>query len=456
MRLKTSDGHHGAMQLTMKYADDGIRNEKRRHASPGKELRKGSSHQAPCEQDAGQTRYAFGLRKVETAKKQGSQAASQNRSLQHSEVMPGRREHKTEAQERQGSQRNAIVDESKARKSAPGAGTNHTQRSEVLSVLKVSSPSSSIQAELPHRGKEGRFSMLHPRYRWLDEVERSLDERTIIPGLPDKNELDFLYENLQRSTNGKGNKPTSSTQVLQQHRECVVCGDARGTRDFPTKPPTAACEHQPHTCSDCLARWISSEVDTKATEGIKCSECPQVLTYNDILRAASPATFARFDKLTIRAAVGSLPNFAWCLSPYCDAGQENVPNANFMECRACGYRQCLSHRMPWHEDETCELYDYRVSGQQARDEEQRRYSQQRRREQEKRDEERKTEAMLDSVSKTCPNPRGCGWRIQKISGCDHMTCGRCRWEFCWLCLASQIEINRAGNSAHRGSCPHYR
>lgn len=316
---------------------------------------------------------------------------------------------------------------------------------------------------------------------WLDEAEHLFDSWRSMPTTAGQHEEDERHEREDAATN----QSSLRTEAVQRPRDCNVCGDVKTPLDFPAKPPTDACEHRPQTCSDCLASWISSEVDTKGTEGITCSECPQVLTYNDVHRAASPTTFEVFDRRTIRAAVGALPNFAWCLSSSCEAGQETVPDANFMECLACGYRQCLSHRIPWHEEETCERYEYRISGQQARDEEwerreqelrkrqaeeqrrndeQRRQEEQRRRQEEeqrrrqeqKRNEERMTESMLDSVSKKCPNPRGCGWRIQKTSGCDHMTCRRCRWEFCWLCLASQSEINRVGNSAHRRSCSHYR
>jgi hypothetical protein len=33
-------------------------------------------------------------------------------------------------------------------------------------------------------------------------------------------------------------------------------------------------------------------------------------------------------------------------------------------------------------------------------------------------------------TQTCPR---CEWTIQKDGGCQHMTCSRCAFEFCWLC-----------------------
>ncbi len=43
-------------------------------------------------------------------------------------------------------------------------------------------------------------------------------------------------------------------------------------------------------------------------------------------------------------------------------------------------------------------------------------------------------------------------RIQKTDGCEHMTCKKCKHEFCWLCLCSHSEIKRVGNTAHKEDC----
>lgn len=66
-----------------------------------------------------------------------------------------------------------------------------------------------------------------------------------------------------------------------------------------------------------------------------------------------------------------------------------------MECAGCKYQQCLKHKMPWHQGETCEVYEQRV-----------RFVD---------ESEEATKAMIDGVSQLCPG-EGCGWRIQKIDG----------------------------------------
>ena len=216
-------------------------------------------------------------------------------------------------------------------------------------------------------------------------------------------------------------------------RDCCVCGDSQDKDKFPEKAPAVGCEHPPNTCNECLEAWMASEFETKGCDGIKCPECPQTLEYQEVQEAASQETFAAYDKLTIRNALGSLDEFAWCLKPECGSGQLNIDNNDFMDCVSCHYKQCLRHKVPWHNSETCEQYEYRVSGQKQRDE------------------AKKEEEMLNNLSKKCPGPN-CGWRIEKIDGCEHMTCKRCKHQFCWICLADHLEIKRIGNTAHNPSC----
>ena len=218
-----------------------------------------------------------------------------------------------------------------------------------------------------------------------------------------------------------------------RQKECCVCGDSKDLLDFHIESPSKGCEHPPNTCKECLQSWMASEFDTKGCDGIKCPECAQTLEYNEVQHAASAETFEAYDKFAFRMALGGLDEFAWCLAVGCGSGQMNMDNNHFMDCISCGYKQCLNHKVAWHAGETCEQYEYRTSGQKRRDE------------------EKKEEEMLNTLSKKCPGP-GCGWRIQKIDGCEHMTCKKCKFEFCWQCLASHAEIKRVGNTAHEATC----
>lgn len=128
---------------------------------------------------------------------------------------------------------------------------------------------------------------------------------------------------------------------------------------------------------------------------------------------ASSLHKARYDVLLTRDALSGDPNFRWCRAPGCQSGQvhESGHEGNIFRCAECGFRVCVIHDNTWHEGETCQEYDYRVSGAKEREE-------QRRKEQEE-----ASLKAINKISKKCPGA-GCGWNIQKHNGCDHMTC-RC-------------------------------
>ncbi|KAK5117972.1 hypothetical protein LTR62_004016 [Meristemomyces frigidus] len=204
--------------------------------------------------------------------------------------------------------------------------------------------------------------------------------------------------------------------IALSNRECNVCSDTKPSFNFPIKPPTANCDHPITTCTLCLETWLATEITTKGTTPIKCPSCPFILTYTDILRSASPAAFTAYDALTTRAALTCLEEFAWCLNPLCSNGQLNpAENKNYMSCAACGYQQCLLHRIPWHSGESCAAYSYRTSAEGRAAAEA----------------EKKSEVLMEKLSKRCPG-QGCGWRIEKVGGCEHMSCARCGAQFCWL------------------------
>jgi len=72
-----------------------------------------------------------------------------------------------------------------------------------------------------------------------------------------------------------------------------------------------------------------------------------------------------------------------------------------------------------------------------------------------------TGAVMDTVGlfnalnlKRCPRCRAPVEKLDEES-CDHMTCSRCRHEFCWSCLADRVAIYAHGNHFHRPRCRFY-
>ncbi|KAF2843330.1 hypothetical protein M501DRAFT_994228 [Patellaria atrata CBS 101060] len=108
----------------------------------------------------------------------------------------------------------------------------------------------------------------------------------------------------------------------------------------------------------------------------------------------------RYDRLVARALLAQDPNFIWCIAPGCGSGQlqemsSNDPSLQKFICISCNSEHCIKHRVKWHAGESCEQYEYRVSGKQRRDAE-----------------EAASTALMNTTSKQCPGKK-CGWRIEK-------------------------------------------
>ncbi|OCK77983.1 hypothetical protein K432DRAFT_302984 [Lepidopterella palustris CBS 459.81] len=223
-------------------------------------------------------------------------------------------------------------------------------------------------------------------------------------------------------------------------RDCAVCAKTVAIPEFPA---LMNCEHEPQVCADCFKDWIASELDSKGWKDMKCPEagCKVLLTHADVQEYAASEVYTKFDGLSAREALNDDPNFKWCRGPKCKSGQihENGVDGNIFRCVACGFRVCVVHEDTWHEGETCEEYDYRKSGKKEKDQ---------------KAQEAASVAVISQMTKKCPG-KNCTYNIEKNDGCDHMTCLKCRHEFCWLCLAPYGPIRKKGNGAHKTSCKYH-
>jgi len=88
-------------------------------------------------------------------------------------------------------------------------------------------------------------------------------------------------------------------------------------------------------------------------------------------------------------------------------GSEKQPH---LTCSKCAFELCFNCNRKWHGKLSCD----RVV-----------------------DDEFEKWAKTQDVKK-CPRCRSI---INKSEGCNHMTCGRCRYQFCWLCGAPYTEFH---------------
>ncbi|KAH7402632.1 hypothetical protein BKA66DRAFT_404730 [Pyrenochaeta sp. MPI-SDFR-AT-0127] len=229
-----------------------------------------------------------------------------------------------------------------------------------------------------------------------------------------------------------GRKRTRQTHQREK-KDCIICADTRSLHRFPNRPPTTQCQHDIDVCRRCLRTWIQSEFEVKIWDEINCPICPIRMQHEDMREFAPSAVFRRYDKLSTRAAFEAIPGFTWCITKGCKSGQEQPPGTAKFRCLACKKAHCVEHNVPWHKKETCKEYDYRTNKKL------------------KKAEEVASKKLILETTKKCP---GCKRNIERSYGCDHMTCSKCKHEFCWQCLAPYAQKFR-GRVIHRVGCDHF-
>ncbi|KAF2493621.1 hypothetical protein BU16DRAFT_513666 [Lophium mytilinum] len=222
-------------------------------------------------------------------------------------------------------------------------------------------------------------------------------------------------------------------------RDCALCGELHLTGDLPS---LTNCNHHPKVCRDCYCVWLESELNSKGWRQIKCPEvgCKEFLNHAEMQQYASPEVFARFDALSILDSVQDNRNIRWCRNPDCKSGQKIEPDAcsHLSRCIACGFESYTFLGEGPHEGETSREFDLRTRIENEKS-------------------QTASEASASAISqgvKKCPG-QNCGWNVEKLEGDDHMTCSKCRHEFCWNCLAGYQAIRNKGSSEHATNCAHH-
>lgn len=162
--------------------------------------------------------------------------------------------------------------------------------------------------------------------------------------------------------------PSSKTRVMKRQtitsKNCTVCAEEKPIEAFPPSGMSSNCTHDNTACLSCVQEWIHTQLTEAGWDRITCLECVELLQYADVRRCGTAQDFDRYDLLAARAAVNSDPDFVWCQNTGCESGQSHLGGDDMplFECRACHFRYCITHGVPWHENETCTAFDRRMNG----------------------------------------------------------------------------------------------
>jgi ariadne-1 len=196
---------------------------------------------------------------------------------------------------------------------------------------------------------------------------------------------------------------------------CLICFD---DMDESLAMP---CGHA--FCQDCWSDFCTNAVE----EGPSCvmktcpqAGCPEKVTEDEFSKSlgASSATMQKFKSYQLRSFVESNPLTRWCPGAGCERVACALSTAameaegNVADCDSCLTRFCLVCGEEPHAPASCK--DLALWSEKCRN-------------------ESETANWILANTKSCPK---CVSRIEKNQGCNHMTCQRCRFEFCWICMGN--------------------
>mmetsp|Transcript_34793 Transcript_34793/g.61270 ORF Transcript_34793/g.61270 Transcript_34793/m.61270 type:complete len:438 (-) Transcript_34793:1-1314(-) len=156
-------------------------------------------------------------------------------------------------------------------------------------------------------------------------------------------------------------------------------------------------------CRDCVIQYLSVKIVESQVLELKCpgDSCRHLISEEQV-KAFVPELYPKYLKFKRRAELSKDPSVRWCAELDCDGVMKGNQTRPHMICPICKREQCYNCGSQWHPGKTCEqliddAYEEWVRGREVQ---------------------------------LCPR---CKRRIEKIEGCNHMTCSVCQHQWCWLC-----------------------
>ncbi|XP_037543227.1 E3 ubiquitin-protein ligase RNF14 [Nematolebias whitei] len=222
---------------------------------------------------------------------------------------------------------------------------------------------------------------------------------------------------------------------------CGICfGDKLGSNCLCFKE----CQHV--YCKACLTEYFEIQIQDGNVQCLNCPEpkCTSVATPSQVKQLVDEDLFARYDRLLLQSSLDLMADVVYCPRLSCGTAVMVEPDTTMGICSACQYAFCTLCKLGYHGVSHCKITADDLRN--LRDEylsataEGQKFMEQRfgKRVVQKAVEESFSRDWLNENCKCCPR---CGTNIQKVDGCNKMTCTSCKQYFCWLCLGALSKVN---------------
>ncbi|KAF1809416.1 hypothetical protein P152DRAFT_452093 [Eremomyces bilateralis CBS 781.70] len=207
----------------------------------------------------------------------------------------------------------------------------------------------------------------------------------------------------------------------------ICCEDEEGMDTFAMK-----CGHR--FCANCYKQYLAQKVkDEGEAAHIKCpgDGCNRIVDSKSVDLLVSTDLKDRYQTLLIRTYVDDKENLKWCPAPNCeyaiDCGvkpRELATVVPTVRCK-CSHDWCFGCTLNDHQPAPCRLVRKWLK---------------------KCEDDSETANWISAHTKECPK---CQSTIEKNGGCNHMTCRKCRHEFCWMCMGHWQEHGNSWYNCNR-------
>ncbi|KAF2807832.1 uncharacterized protein BDZ99DRAFT_535541 [Mytilinidion resinicola] len=208
----------------------------------------------------------------------------------------------------------------------------------------------------------------------------------------------------------------------------ICCEDGPGLETFAMK-----CDHR--FCVDCYKHYLESKIkDDGEAARIRCpgDGCNRIVDAVSLdFLVTSDKLRDRYVELLTRTYVDDKDNLRWCPAPDCENTVEcgvkdkDLPRIVPTVHCDCGHFFCFGCSLNDHQPAPCGLVKKWLK---------------------KCEDDSETANWISANTKECPK---CHSTIEKNGGCNHMTCRKCRNEFCWMCMGNWAEHGTSWYNCNR-------
>ncbi|CAK70958.1 unnamed protein product (macronuclear) [Paramecium tetraurelia] len=194
----------------------------------------------------------------------------------------------------------------------------------------------------------------------------------------------------------------------QQLNQCPICQEYKGD-NFDLE-----CKHR--FCRNCLEQYLNVKIDEGIVMHIRCPSCSYTISYEEVVQIIQKLKLAKFEKFRTQYKGENNPSMRHCPNKSCDL----YVLLDTDRC-ICGQEICKDCGNESHGFSSCNKLMDEIF-------------------------------VLDSRQEKIQRCPKCKIIVQKEGGCNHMTCKRCQYQFCWICRR-QYTSKHYNNYNYFFGCP---